>query len=173
MVIDDKLLDSLLAQAAESPRLRTNFDLRNGPDDGSQRMLNAMLPGTQVPIHRHRDTSESFVVLRGSLTEIFYDESGVECARYELGAPGSNHASTHGVDSNHTNHYGSNQTNYYGSNHTNHSQSNHANHSEMGLGLQIPAGMWHTLIVHEPTVILECKDGAFAPLSSEDVWNYE
>ncbi|MCC8120100.1 MAG: WbuC family cupin fold metalloprotein [Bacteroidales bacterium] len=138
MVIDDKLLDSLLEKAAESPRLRTNLDLRNGPEDGSQRMLNAMLPGTQVPIHRHRDTSESFVVLRGALTEIFYDDRGVECARHELGAI-----------------------------------SNNANHSNQRMGLQIPAGMWHTLIVHEPTVILECKDGAFAPLSSEDVWNYE
>lgn len=139
MVIDDKLLDSLLEKAAENPRLRTNLDLRNGPDDGSQRMLNAMLPGTQVPIHRHRATSESFVVLRGSLTEIFFDERGVECARYDLAMPGSTQAT----------------------------------HGNRGIGLLIPAGMWHTVIVHEPTVILECKDGAFAPLSSEDVWNYE
>lgn len=76
MVIDSQLLDSLSAQAKASPRLRMNFDLRNSPADGSQRMLNALEPGTPLPIHRHMKSSETMVVLRGHLREIFYDESG-------------------------------------------------------------------------------------------------
>ena len=53
MEINISLLDNLLEQAAASPRLRMNYDLRTSPEDGSQRMLNALLPGTVLPIHRH------------------------------------------------------------------------------------------------------------------------
>ena len=76
MRIDTKLLDDLTAQAKLSLRLRMNFDLRNSPNDGSQRMLNAIEPGSRVPIHRHRKSSETVVVIRGALREIFYDETG-------------------------------------------------------------------------------------------------
>lgn len=76
MKIDAALLDSLSAQARVSPRLRVNFDLRNSAADGSQRMLNALEPGTEVPIHRHMKSSETLVILRGHLRELFYDESG-------------------------------------------------------------------------------------------------
>ena len=76
MVIDSKLLDSLSAQAKASPRLRMNFDLRNSPADGSQRMLNALEPGTELPIHRHMKSSETIVILRGSATQYFYDDAG-------------------------------------------------------------------------------------------------
>ena len=65
MVIDKELLDSLTAKAQESPRLRMNMDLRNSAADSSQRMLNAIEPGSVVPVHRHRSTSETMVVLRG------------------------------------------------------------------------------------------------------------
>ena len=58
MIFDKTVLDTLTAQAKESPRLRMNLDLRNSPEDGSQRMLNALEPGTVLPIHRHRTTSE-------------------------------------------------------------------------------------------------------------------
>lgn len=78
MIIDNKLLDGLLEQAKVNPRLRQNMDLRTSNDDTSQRMLNAMLRGTQVPIHRHRGTTETVVVLRGSIEEIFYDDNGME-----------------------------------------------------------------------------------------------
>ena len=54
MIIDQKILDSLTAAAKASPRMRMNYDLRNTPEDGSQRMLNAIEPGTVMPIHRHR-----------------------------------------------------------------------------------------------------------------------
>ena len=76
MVIDRSLLDNLTAQAKASPRLRMNLDLRNSPADGSQRMLNAIEPGTVMPIHRHRTSSETVVCVRGHFEEYFYDESG-------------------------------------------------------------------------------------------------
>ena len=76
MVLDSELLDKLTEEAKGSERLRMNFDLRTTPDDQSQRMLNAMEPGTQVPIHRHPNTSETFVVLRGSIRQLSYDDSG-------------------------------------------------------------------------------------------------
>ena len=65
--IDKVLLDTLYKKAAESPRLRQNFDLRTTAADTSQRMLNALQPGTEVPIHRHEDTSETVVCLCGRL----------------------------------------------------------------------------------------------------------
>lgn len=77
MLIDNTLLDSLTEQAKASPRLRMNYDLRNGSSDTSQRMLNAIEPDSAVPIHRHRKTSETVVVLRGRVVEEFYDDAGV------------------------------------------------------------------------------------------------
>lgn len=76
MVIDKKLLDELSAQAKVSPRLRQAFDLRNSSEDNSQRMLNSIEPGTEMPIHRHKDTSETCVCIRGHFEEYFYDEQG-------------------------------------------------------------------------------------------------
>lgn len=74
MKITQALLDSLTEKAKASPRLRMNFDLRNGDTDQSQRMLNAIEPGSPLPIHRHMHTSETVVCLRGRLVEEFYDE---------------------------------------------------------------------------------------------------
>lgn len=74
MVITKAVLDNLTAQAKASPRLRMNYDLRNSPEDGSQRMLNAIEPGSPLPIHRHKYTSETVVCLRGRFVEEFYDE---------------------------------------------------------------------------------------------------
>ena len=76
MLIDTKLLDALTAQAKASPRLRMNLDLRNTPADQSQRMLNALEPGTVMPIHRHRHTSETVVVLRGKVKWLYYNDKG-------------------------------------------------------------------------------------------------
>ena len=76
MLFTQKFLDSLTAQAKENPRLRVNYDLRNSEADTSQRMLNALCPGTVVPIHRHRHTSEIMMVVRGSVREYFYDADG-------------------------------------------------------------------------------------------------
>ena len=74
MKITQQILDQLTEQAKASPRLRMNMDLRNSAEDGSQRMLNAIEPGSVVPIHRHRETSETVVCLRGRLVEEYYDE---------------------------------------------------------------------------------------------------
>ena len=76
MKIDNVLLDSLTAQAKASPRLRMNYDLRTSGNDTSQRMLNALEPGTVIPIHRHRHSTETIVILRGSATQYFYDNKG-------------------------------------------------------------------------------------------------
>ena len=76
MIVDQTLLDELTALAKESPRLRMNYDLRNSPADGFQRMLNAIEPGTVLPIHRHRTTTETVVCLRGHFVEYFYDADG-------------------------------------------------------------------------------------------------
>ena len=76
MIINNSLLNTLSSQAQTSPRLRQNFDLRNSPEDGSQRMLNALELGTVMPIHRHRGSSETAVVLRGKVRWLFYDDKG-------------------------------------------------------------------------------------------------
>ena len=73
-LFDNTFLDALMAAAAESPRLRMNHDLRNSSADTSQRMLNALLPGTVVPVHRHEATAETVVCLRGRLWEVIYEE---------------------------------------------------------------------------------------------------
>lgn len=74
MKITQALLDKLTAEAKASPRLRMNYDLRNSEADESQRLLNAIEPGSDIPIHRHRDSSETVVCLRGKIVEEFYDE---------------------------------------------------------------------------------------------------
>ena len=84
MLIDDRLLDELMKEAAESPRLRMNRDMRNSAEDKSQRMLNALEMGTVLPIHRHRTSSETQVLLRGRIDVIFYDDNGVEIERFHL-----------------------------------------------------------------------------------------
>ena len=129
MKITQTLLDSLTAQAKASLRLRMNFDLRNSADDQSQRMLNAIEPGSLVHIHRHQKTSETVVCLRGKLVEEFYDEKDRVCTeRVELTPNGE------------------------------------------VLALNIPAGQWHTARALESgTVILEMKDGAYEPISPEDI----
>lgn len=76
MKISKDLLDTLTAQAKASPRLRMNHDLRNSPEDQSQRMLNALEPGTVLPIHRHRNSSETVAILRGRAVQWLYDDEG-------------------------------------------------------------------------------------------------
>lgn len=124
-IFDQKLIDDLLEFASESSRKRVNMDLRNDTTDLSQRMLNALMPGSIVPIHRHEDTSETVICLCGRLEEVFYESVNIErtefkeIKRFEL-CP-----------------------------------------SEGKMGLQIPKGVWHTIIVKEPSVIFEAKDGAY------------
>jgi len=127
-IIDENTLNALTAQAKASPRLRMNLDLRNSPEDQSQRMLNAIEPGTVLPIHRHRTTSETVVCLRGHFEEYFYDENGRLTDTIDM-VPG-------------------------------------------GTLINIPAGQWHSLkSLESGTVLLECKDGPWAPLEEEDILN--
>lgn len=88
MNIDESLLDSISAEARTSTRLRMACDMRTTAADCSQRMLNALEPGTELPIHRHRDTSESCIIIRGKAEEIFYDDNGRITERVLL-QPGS------------------------------------------------------------------------------------
>lgn len=76
MIIDKKILDELSAKAKASERLRCNLDLRNSADDQSQRMLNALEPGTVMPMHRHKGSSETCICIRGHFEEYFYDSEG-------------------------------------------------------------------------------------------------
>ena len=89
MKITQSLLDALTAQAQASPRLRMNLDLRNSPEDGAQRMLNAIEPGSVLPIHRHMGSSETVVILRGHLREVFYNDAGEVTEVIDL-IPGGN-----------------------------------------------------------------------------------
>ena len=126
MIIDNELLDKLTEQAKASPRLRMNYDLRDSVEDGSQRMLNAIEPGTVMPVHRHLKSSETVVCIRGHFEEYFYDDNGVLTDTIDM-VPG-------------------------------------------GVVLNVPIGMWHSLkCLESGTVLLECKDGKWEPLSPEDV----
>lgn len=132
MKIDNQLLDTLSAQAKANPRLRQSYDLRTTPEDQSQRILNAVEPGTILPIHRHRGSTETIVVLRGKVVQHYYDDNGNKTASFEL-APGS-----------------------------------------AQVGMSVPVGQWHALeSLEEGSVIFECKDGAYQPLSAEDILEVE
>ena len=84
MEINKDLLDNLFEQAKENPRLRQNLDLRTSADDNSQRMLNALLPGTVVPIHRHPQSTENVFLLCGKIVEVICDENGNKIERIHL-----------------------------------------------------------------------------------------
>ena len=128
MILNKKLMDDLSAQAKVNPRLRQALDLRTTPDDQSQRILNAVEPGTILPIHRHRGSTETIIVLRGKVVQHYYDDNGNKTASYEL-APKSSQ-----------------------------------------VGMSVPVGQWHALeSLEEGSVIFECKDGAYHPLSAEDI----
>ena len=88
MIIDQQLLDSLTLQAKQYPRLRQAYDLRNSTNAQSQRMLNALEPGTVLPIHRHRKTSEVTSVVRGRVRQNMYDDNGVLIESFEASADG-------------------------------------------------------------------------------------
>ena len=128
VIIDNELLDNLTAQAKENPRLRQAYDLRTSPEDSSQRLLNACEPGTVLPIHRHRNTTETITCLRGKCVQYLYDSEGNQTNAIYM-APCSD-----------------------------------------VMGMSVEAGQWHRLeSLESGTVILECKDGAYEPLSEEDI----
>lgn len=84
MIINEELLDKVTAEAEESPRLRMNFNLHDSLDAKAQRLVNVLLPGTPLPIHRHRHTAETYVLLRGRMFVVFYDDMGAQVERHLL-----------------------------------------------------------------------------------------
>ena len=84
MIIDKKLIDNISKEALESKRLRMNFNLHESLDAKAQRLINALEPGTVLPIHRHRHTAETYILLRGRIDVVFYDDNGVEIDRFNL-----------------------------------------------------------------------------------------
>ena len=148
--IDKQLIRGLHDKALANPRLRQNMDLRSSSEDNSQRMLNALMPGTVVPIHRHPMSNETVICLSGKLIEIIYEEDDTatdfpmgmdvqdvpsdrrlkEAARYVLDPSLSN------------------------------------------FGCVVPAGAWHTVEVLEPSIIFEAKDGAYGKDGSETLADF-
>ena len=104
-----------------------NFNLHDSLDAKAQRLLNALEPGTVLPIHRHPHTAETYILVRGRIDVMFYDDNAVELERYVLDT------------------------------------------ARGAYGVQIPAGQWHTIEVHESSVIFEVKDGPYTPLAPKDI----
>lgn len=138
-LLNKELTSNLHEKATSNERLRMNFDLRTSPEDGSQRMLNALEVGTHVPIHRHLKTSETVVCLEGCFEEVFFEE----LPNVEAGGPV----------------------------HNGETAADESRFAEVArfrvcpregqYGIQVPKGVWHTVVVLEPTTILESKDGAY------------
>ena len=138
-LISEDLLSALHEEARGSERLRQNYDMRTTAEDGSQRMLNVMEPGTHVPIHRHLKTSESMICLEGCLDWVFYEE----LPNVENGGPV--HDGEIAVD----------ETSFK------EVARSRVCPREKLYGIQVPKGAWHSIEVHEPSTIFEAKDGAY------------
>ncbi len=140
-LINKELLKELHRKAKESERLRTNFDLRTTTEDGSQRMLNALEVGTRVPIHRHLKSSETVICLEGCLDWVFYEE----LPNMDAGGPI------------HDGEIAQDETNFK------ETARFRVCPCEGTYGIQVPQAAWHSVIVHEPSTILEAKDGPYIP----------
>ena len=138
-LINDSLFSHLHEMARENERLRMNFDLRTTPADTSQRMLNALEVGTHVPIHRHVNTSETVVCLEGCLDWVFYEELP------NMDAGGPIHDGETATDESCFKEVARFRI----------------CPREQKYGIQIPPMAWHSVEVHEPSTILEAKDGAY------------
>jgi len=127
-IIDAYLLDLISEQAKTSPRLRMNYNFHETLDAKTQRLLNAMEPGTKLPVHRHQHTAETYILLRGCLKVFIYNADKELINAEEL------------------------------------------NLQKSIIGIDIPAGQWHTIEVLEPgTVIFEIKDGPYQKLEEKDI----
>lgn len=138
--INKDFLDSLFAKAKENPRLRQNYDLRTSIEDRSQRMLNALLPSTEVAIHRHPNSSESVICLCGRMDEVIYEEV---VSYLQDGENTIRKVSFQEIER------------------------IHLNPVEGVYACQVPKGAWHMVEVYEPSVIFEAKDGAYGEDGSE------
>ena len=142
LIIDNKLLDALFTKTKDNPRFRLNYDLRTSVDDQSQRMLNALLPGTEVAIHRHPNSSESVVCLCGRMDVVVYDEVVTYVQDGEDKKRKVSYNETERIS---------------------------LAPVEGKFGCSIPKGAWHTVEVFEPSVIFEAKDRAYGEDGSEMV----
>ena len=144
--INKQLISELLDKAEVNPRLRMNFDLRTSPDDGGQRMLNALMPGTVVPIHRHPMSNESVICLSGKLVEVIYEEEDISNDFPPMGMDAQDVPSDKRFKE---------------------SARYMLDPSVGNLGCVVPAGAWHTVEVLEQSVIFEAKDGKYGEDGSE------
>ena len=148
--IDKNLIRELYDKAVVSERKRMNYDLRTSPDDGGQRMLNALMPGTVVPIHRHPMSNETVICLSGKLVEIIYEEDIAK--DFPMGMDAQDVPSG---------------KRFKGS-------ARYMLDPSLGnFGCVVPAGAWHTVEVLEPSVIFEAKDGKYGEDGSETLADYE
>lgn len=138
--INKEFLNSLFTQAKDNPRLCKNYDLRTSEEDKSQRMLNALMPGTEVAIHRHPDSSESVICLCGRMGVVIYDEVVTYVQNGE--------DTTRKVSYNEI-------------------ERVLLCPAEGFIGCSIPKCVWHTVEVFEPSVIFEAKDKAYGEDGSE------
>lgn len=150
MEINKDFLGRLFEQATENTRLRQNYDLRTSPSDNSQRMLNALLPGTVVPIHRHPNSTETVFCLCGKMDEVIYEE----VVSYEKSSSEDFQQSMDAQDVARKVEYRE-------------VQRIHLCPAQAKYGCQIPKGAWHTVDVIEPSVIFEAKDGKYGEDGSE------
>lgn len=151
MTIDKELLDKLFADAKENPRLRTNLDLRTSNEDGSQMMLNAMMPGTEVAIHRHPMSNENVILITGRMDEVLYEE----VSEFQNGSVSSNDARLQ------------DSQDVARKVPLREVERIHLCPAEGKFGCQVPKGVWHTVEVIEPSVIYEGKDGKYGEDGSE------
>ncbi len=150
MKINKDFLGRLFEQAVANPRLRQNYDQRTSTADKSQRMLNALLPGTVVPIHRHPNSTETVICLCGKLDEVIYEE----VVSYEKNSSEDFQQSMDAQDIARNIEYRE-------------VQRIHLCPAQAKYGCQIPKGAWHTVEVIEPSVIFEAKDGKYGEDGSE------
>lgn len=146
---DKYFFDELLEQARSNPRLRQNYDLRTSEADNSQRMLNALLPETEVPIHRHPHSSENVICLCGRMDEVLYEEISEAVAPNKVLLKG-------GFASELTQSFSLREV-----------ERIRLCPSEGKYGCVIPAGVWHTVDIFVPSVIYEGKDGKYGEDGSE------
>ncbi len=177
MKITQAILDNLTEQAKASPRLRMNLDLRNSADDQSQRMLNAIEPGSPLPIHRHRHTSETVVCLRGRLVWEYYQELRDEGSRFASDQSSSGEVRDSSKSSmlapptlDATRQSSCEHDSALAAPRVQKVQEIELSPNGQVVALNIPAGQWHTVRALESgSVILEMKDGKFEPLAEVDI----
>lgn len=148
-LINEELLEALHEKARGSERLRQNFDLRTTVEDGSQRMLNVLEPGTKVPIHRHLKTSETVVCIEGCLDWVFYEEM----PNVDSGGPVHDGET---IDGSLLTVNGSGFEAFFKE-----VARLRVCPREKVYGIQVPKGAWHSIEVYEPSTIFEAKDGAY------------